>query len=247
VTFRCDRRALLRAGLSVGTALVLGRSALGSHPLRLVWLRGEPDAERASERGVTLGGEEAARLAGLLGSEAAVVPIDRGPGEAGQALRDLGAFAALASGPGARGDRFACVRIDRADESDVAFRVASTRAARDRALRRYAESGRDPSGASAVDWDPGLTRYGAQQLNRRFRSRFGAAMDEASWAAWVAVKMLFETAFRTGSDPAAVAAALAATAFDGHKGMPLEFGADRTLRQPLYVVSRGSVPFEVAP
>jgi hypothetical protein len=245
---RCDRRTLLGAGLAAGAALVLGRgTARAASPLRLVWLHGERGLQLATERGVTLGAEEASRLATLLGVEATVFPVHRGAEDTGRALRDLGAFGALASGPGARGDGLACVRVDREDASDAAFRVASTRAARERALRSYQESGREATGASAVDWHPALSRFGAEQLNQRFLARFGVPMDEASWAAWFAVKILFETAFRSGSHPGAVAAALAATAFDGHKGIQLRFAADRTLSQPIYVVNGRSAPFEVAP
>ena len=80
------------------------------------------------------------------------------------------------------------------------------------------------------------------QLNERFRRRFDHPMTGTAWAGWVAVKIASEAALRHGGR--LDAAALAATAFDGHKGRPLPFGADGRLRQPLYVV--GVPPGETA-
>lgn len=39
-------------------------------------------------------------------------------------------------------------------------------------------------GLRAVDWHPDLYRYGAEQLNERFRRRFGRPMDEDAWHGW---------------------------------------------------------------
>jgi ABC transporter substrate binding protein (PQQ-dependent alcohol dehydrogenase system) len=90
-------------------------------------------------------------------------------------------------------------------------------------------------------WHPSLERFGAAQLNDRFRARFAAEMDGPAWAGWMAAKALWEASLRArGTDPAALRAHLerAATRFDGHKGWPLSFRpGDRQLRQPLYLVA----------
>jgi ABC-type branched-subunit amino acid transport system substrate-binding protein len=95
--------------------------------------------------------------------------------------------------------------------------------------------------ATAVLWHPSLERFGAAQLNDRFRARFGGEMDGAAWAGWMAVKALWEASLRARSiDPMALRAYLerGATQLDGHKGWPLSFRAwDRQLRQPLYLVA----------
>jgi hypothetical protein len=91
----------------------------------------------------------------------------------------------------------------------------------------------------ATLWHDSLTRHGAAQLNERFARRFGAPMTARDWAGWMAVKIVWEVVARHGTTAGALATALAHGArFDGHKGRPLVFGADRRLGQPLYVVGR---------
>ncbi|HEX2254885.1 MAG TPA: hypothetical protein VHQ65_16590, partial [Thermoanaerobaculia bacterium] len=83
-----------------------------------------------------------------------------------------------------------------------------------------------PGRAVPLAWHPTLPRYGAGELNERFTTATGEAMDEPAWYGWVAVKLVVEAALR--------GRALADAAIDGHKGRPLAF-VDGVLRQPLYV------------
>ena len=106
-----------------------------------------------------------------------------------------------------------------------------------------------PETAKVVLWHHSLERYGAGQLNPRFRDRFGQAMESDAWAGWMAVKIAAETCFRA---EACTAAGLLAelerptARFDGHKGRPLSFRPiDHQLRQPLYVLRRDTAPSEV--
>ena len=96
-------------------------------------------------------------------------------------------------------------------------------------------------GATAGElWRSSLTRYGAAQLNERFTGRFHRPMTSGAWAGWMAVKVLAEAALRARSaDGAAIAAhlRLPQTRFDGHKGVPLVFGPDHQLVQPLYAAA----------
>jgi hypothetical protein len=79
-------------------------------------------------------------------------------------------------------------------------------------------------------WDSTLEKYGAAQLNDRFRSFAHEQMDGSAWAGWVAVKIAWES-FLRGASP------LVDLQFDGHKGAPLSFRSwDHQLRQPLYAV-----------
>jgi ABC transporter substrate binding protein (PQQ-dependent alcohol dehydrogenase system) len=91
-----------------------------------------------------------------------------------------------------------------------------------------------------VLWSPALERFGASQLNDRYRTMFKSEMDGGGWAGWMAVKTAAEAALRARStDPRKMLVYLEAnsTAFDGHKGWPLTFRrADHQLRQPLYIV-----------
>jgi ABC transporter substrate binding protein (PQQ-dependent alcohol dehydrogenase system) len=105
-----------------------------------------------------------------------------------------------------------------------------------------AARGDDAAAATeAVLWHPALERFGAGQLNDRYRARFGEGMDGPAWAGWMAVKALWEASLRArATDAAGLRAYLlrGATQFDGHKGWPLSFRAgDHQLRQPLYLAA----------
>jgi ABC-type branched-subunit amino acid transport system substrate-binding protein len=103
------------------------------------------------------------------------------------------------------------------------------------ASAQTAGSGRD----SVTLWGPSLQRFGASQLNDRYRDRYQLGMDGFAWAGWAAIKIATEGALRTRStSPAKLVAYLEspATQFDGHKGWSLTFRlADHQLRQPLYI------------
>ncbi|HKY98834.1 MAG TPA: hypothetical protein VJL35_13325, partial [Gemmatimonadaceae bacterium] len=86
-------------------------------------------------------------------------------------------------------------------------------------------------------WDAALERYGAAQLNDRFKSFSGEKMTGAAWAGWFAVKVVFESYLRGSGDILRWIASDTAQ-FDGHKGSPLSFRSwDRQLRQPLYAIN----------
>ncbi len=91
---------------------------------------------------------------------------------------------------------------------------------------------------SVVLWGSTLERYGASQINDRYRARFHAGMNGDAWAGWASVKIVAETSLRTRStEPSRLLVYLESpsTQFDGHKGWPLSFRlADHQLRQPLY-------------
>lgn len=103
------------------------------------------------------------------------------------------------------------------------------------ASAQSAGSGND----SVTLWGPDLRRYGASELNNRYRDAYHLGMDGFAWAGWVAVKIAAEAALRTQStSPARLVAYLESptTKFDGHKGWSLTFRlADHQLRQPLYI------------
>jgi hypothetical protein len=91
---------------------------------------------------------------------------------------------------------------------------------------------------NGVAWHPALERFGAGQLNDRYRKRFGAEMDERAWAGWMSIKILVDAALKMGtSDRCALERFLlsAQGRFDGHKGVPLFFDpVTRELVQPRY-------------
>jgi hypothetical protein len=101
--------------------------------------------------------------------------------------------------------------------------------------------------SDAIEWHPTLERFGAGQVNDRYRAATGRGMSAAAWRAWFAMKVLSETAMRA-RDPARIAERLRnpATQFDGHKGTALRFDERGVLRQPLYRVTRDSSGVETA-
>lgn len=102
--------------------------------------------------------------------------------------------------------------------------------------------------ATARAWHPSFEKYAAAQLNKRYRETFAAAMDDAAWAGWAAVKLVSDTVAREQSaQPGTVLEALRERlAFDGQKGVDLDFRKDGQLRQPLLLV-RDDVIVEEAP
>lgn len=111
------------------------------------------------------------------------------------------------------------------------YRVAAGGAARRRALAAWSAAHPGSAAHAAIEWHPALIRYGAEQLNQRYERRFGAPMTAAEWIGWMAVKAAVDAGLR--------GVPLSRGRFDGHKGVALYFGADRTLVQPLCVVDGG--------
>lgn len=113
---------------------------------------------------------------------------------------------------------------------------------------RRGGGGNTTATASTLLWSASLEKYGASQINDRFRGRYHSAMDGSAWAGWVAVKIAAEAALRAKSPrPAALLAYFESpsTSFDGHKGWPLSFrSSDHQLRQPLYVGVASAKPGE---
>ncbi|HVG08381.1 MAG TPA: hypothetical protein VNM67_11795 [Thermoanaerobaculia bacterium] len=185
---------------------------------------GHVASDERAVRGAQLGAEEAGRTAELLGARfelstdlegvIAVVGEEERPGVPLLTTGDMGDPGPLRAN---------------------VFHVSSSPAERREALARWGGEG-----GQVVDWHSSLTRFGAEQLNSRFESRFGAPMDSLAWASWLAVMIAAEMALRATS--------LERLRFDGHKGERLWFRPeDHGLRQPLYVVAGGKVVGEVLP
>jgi hypothetical protein len=107
-----------------------------------------------------------------------------------------------------------------------------------------------PATGDIETWAPGLRRFGADSLARRFHEFAGRSMSSSSWCGWFAVKSAWEATLQS---KAATSAALGswletpAARFDGHKGAPLHFDASHELVQPLYLVHEGEVTGEADP
>jgi PQQ-dependent catabolism-associated beta-propeller protein len=237
--------------------------------LRVGWI---PPSRGASSSfgavlGVELGMEEAARTAALFGYAVERVNADSSSADSVRHLAARGAHVILAAlHDGAMVDAMRAAEEVRVPLLNLAasgddlrgsscgrytFHVAPSAAMLGDAAAGWLASAR-PAPASPAEgtgsvhpaaWHPSLERFGADQLNRRFRLRFQAAMDGPAWAGWAAVKIATEAAMHAGTlDAAGIAAYLErpATEFDAQKGWPLSFRAwDHQLRQPIYMVAEG--------
>ncbi|HEX6589781.1 MAG TPA: hypothetical protein VF039_12230 [Longimicrobiales bacterium] len=215
---RLDRREFL--GVSVG-ALVALRLPARHEPVRIALLApggpADSSALAASLDGARLGAEELARTFALLGREIALVE-----GVAGDAT---GVVSLMQDDSAPTLPLVVDARAHSSCTASAAFRIGTTR-------------------PDAMLWHPSLFRYGAQQLNDRFRRRYGRGMDEHAWAGWFSLKVLGEAALRARSnDPARLAAWMLSprARFDGHKGVPLHFDARRVLVQPTFTMSAGEI------
>lgn len=212
--------------------------------------------QASAGRGVRMGVEEAARSASLFGRTVVLVEgadAARLVGE-GRVAALLGGFSteecrALGGLAGERGLVFVDLGCDADALRGRGCQAASFHVAPSAGILADAVAQAGVAGGRAVAWDARLERFGADQLNQRFRARFGQGMDSPAWAGWFAVKMLWESTLRARSvQPAALMAYLSSDAarWDGHKGRPLSFRAwDHQLRQPLYVAAASGDPAEV--
>jgi ABC-type branched-subunit amino acid transport system substrate-binding protein len=248
-----DRRGFVRAAAR-GCAVLLAGSGFRVLPrqdaLRIAVVSGASGAAVRASRGITLGVEEAARTGALMDRQIEAVPLDYDRVAARAGLMPhavIGGF-----------DEAECRRLaELASAADILFINVGCRthgawacapnvfhmeaSARMYAAALATRAGEAADAREAVLWHPELERFGAGQLNDRFRARFGEAMDGPAWAGWMAVKALWEASLRARTTEVPGLRAYLerdATQFDGHKGWPLSFRAgDHQLRQPLYLAA----------
>jgi hypothetical protein len=239
-----SRRSFIVLSSMYAASLPIVRRPRGTPALRIGVLDISSAPTDARLMGLTLGMEEAKHAASLFGGSLTLVSLK------GADIRTAGLSAVIGAGDCQR-TRLISVSAAAAGIpflnvacSDDALRGAAC----ERTTFHIAPSDAMRNGArvsarlqaSVVAWHSTLVRFGADTLNRRFTQRFGTPMTSDAWTAWIATKILWESALRARSaEPRAVLEVLArdTTQFDGHKGLPLSFRTwDRQLRQPLYVV-----------
>lgn len=101
------------------------------------------------------------------------------------------------------------------------------------------------AGLVADWWHWAWERNGAPQVNKRYRKKGKRQMTGYDWSAWLAVKVLAETALRQDQfNPNALRTDLLSESFkiDGAKGYPLNFRPwNNQLRQPIFLTSLNRV------
>ena len=93
-----------------------------------------------------------------------------------------------------------------------------------------AEDGRfrlTPPPSGAITWHHQLERFGAGELNERYKQATGRNMDSEAYSAWLAMKIVLESKLRNRP--------IEETRIDGHKGVLLKFDDKRVLQQPVYL------------
>ena len=90
----------------------------------------------------------------------------------------------------------------------------------------------------ARTWHHEFVKYAARDLNKRFTKSQGRPMNDQSWAAWTAVKVIADAVTRTGdTTPQTLLTFLRdGLEFDGNKGVILNFRGTGQLRQPLLII-----------
>lgn len=191
-----------------------------------VLYEGTPQGRRLHERArATLeraGGE-------LLGS----TEIDPEQGDASGALREALAgepWAVLGIVKGERLVRLLEAHREGRSDADLALPFADA--------LRYGD-GASPAAFWPSLWHSGLFRFGARELNNRFREAFDRPMGPQGWANWTAVKLLGDLLV---SPPREEGRGLVErleqeVAFDGYKGPPLSFRPwNHQMGQGMYVL-----------
>jgi len=95
----------------------------------------------------------------------------------------------------------------------------------------------------AQTWHPSFKKYAASQLNARFTQSSNHKMDDEAWAGWAAVKLLSDSIGRSQiTDPLPLLQFLKTQlAFDGQKGIALDFRQTGQLRQPLLLINNNKI------
>jgi hypothetical protein len=92
-------------------------------------------------------------------------------------------------------------------------------------------------------WHPDFVKFAARDLNKRFRKNYSKGMSDSAWAAWAAIRMTADTVARQAIiEPAALLAHMKTNlAFDGQKGMSMNFRETGQLRQPVLIIENGEL------
>lgn len=99
---------------------------------------------------------------------------------------------------------------------------------------------------NAQAWHPDFKKFAARDLNKRFKKNHNIAMDDNSWAGWAAVKMTSDTVARTNiTEPTKMLHYLKTElAFDGQKGIGMNFRETGQLRQPILLIENNKIVAE---
>ena len=92
--------------------------------------------------------------------------------------------------------------------------------------------------ARAQLWHHSFKKYAAAQLNKRFKITADKSMSDESWSSWAAVKLFSDVAARSNNPSALLLnpKETSTLAFDGQKGVDLNFNSELELLQPVLII-----------
>ncbi len=216
-------------------------------------LVGPATADSSSGAGIEQGVREANQQGRFLGLEYKLVRVDK-PAAAGA---HAAAAAFVVGSPDdilAVADALATTPVFNIASHDDALRTAcrpnlfhtapSDKMLADAVAQWKKES--DAADVVAQAWHESFVKFAGRELNNRFRKAWNTPMDDASWAAWVAVKILSDA---LANNPEASGADLISyfreeMEFDGQKGAYMTFRATGQLGQTLLIVENGKLAGE---
>ena len=223
--------------------------ARASDTLRVVLVVDDTVARQSLLRGARLGAEEASHTGALFGMPVTLRIESPAPVSNVAAAQEKSA--SQTSQPSlyiVAGDAHTCSPImlqsahDDRPVLDAGCALADTARGRNVYSLVPADAATAPDDSTRLElWHWSLERFGGEQLNERYRRRFGARMDSPAWTGWIAMKIALDAALhaqsaggaallRQLSDPRAQ--------YDGQKGRPLRFApGTRRLVQPVYRVA----------
>ena len=251
-----SRRGFAHASLTGLASVAIMRPSLGrpsgfddpALTLGVIASRDESGRLRDVARGIALGMDEARHAATLFDKKLHEVTAASPTTVGGEAIPQAVIFAGSSSeAPTAAREaanrKMVFVNASVSDDSlrrelcsAFVFHVAASDA-----MYASAQSAASPASAPVSMWNGALERYGAAQLNDRFRAA-SLPPNADTWSGWMAVKIVWESFLRAATPTGeGIATYLASenSQFDGHKGAPLSFRRwDHQLRQPLYSGAR---------
>lgn len=240
-------------GRIISLALLLS-FALSAEEVRIAYV-GPPMRDTSSGDGAQLGLAEAQLQGTFLGLEYSLTPAD---------LTDLavlrGADAILVAGTPGR----VLAVVEAVSEQGVpVFNIAATQdtlrtacapnllhtipsdAMLAAAVAQWKKNS-DAGSVRAQAWHPDFVKFAARDLNKRFEAASGRAMDDESWAAWAAVRIIADAAANLPEATVAerVAYMRSEMEFDGQKGEYMTFRDTGQLRQILLILVNGELEGE---
>ncbi len=133
--------------------------------------------------------------------------------------------------------RYACI-------ANLLHTIPSNKMKND-AVQQWKKKAPDSS-AVAQAWHPDFLKFAARDLNKRYKKNFNVPMDDLAWSGWAAAKMTSDTVARLKSaDPSKLLTFFKTElAFDGQKGINMNFRQTGQLRQPMLLIEDGKIVAE---